>query len=278
MAVVGVALVAAGIAAPAAAQESPGVTLRAEPRVVAFGARTSFSGQISPASPDQAVNIIDEMGRVIATTLTDATGTYLVRTTLRANMTVRAQWVAALSEPVVVQVRPAVSTALREVRLFGRARVTGSVRPAHPGETVRVRLFRDGGFVRSQRVRLRDGRWFGTAFAIHKPGNYRVSATLRDADHLPGVGRSSPRATPLPSLGSGSENIYVRLLEKRLVALNYHLVGVNRRYDYRTADAVRAFNKVQGRARLGTVDVGTWRALARPHIPKPRADRGGFYI
>jgi len=67
-------------------------------------------------------------------------------------------------------------------------------------------------------------------------------------------------------------------LEQRLVDLHYRLVGVNRRYDFRTADAIMAFHKVQRMARTTTVDTGTWRALADPLVPKPHNTAHGFHV
>ncbi|MFN2387988.1 MAG: L,D-transpeptidase [Actinomycetota bacterium] len=263
---------------PAGAQEAPTVTLDAEPRVLRYGGSSHLSGQVSPPSADQTVNIIDETGAVVATAVTDEAGAYSVRLSPDVQVTVQAQWAAALSEPVTLKVRPIVKAALGDVLLFGRSRVNGSVKPAHPGESVRVRLYRNGNFVTSRRVSLREGRWFDTRFDIGKPGTYRATATLSDADHLKGTGRSGRKTTPLPSLTTGSYGRTVKLLEKRLVELNYHLVGINRRFDYRTADAMRAFNKVQGRARVGTVDVGAWGALARAHSPRARVTGAGFHV
>jgi lipoprotein-anchoring transpeptidase ErfK/SrfK len=82
----------------------------------------------------------------------------------------------------------------------------------------------------------------------------------------------------LPSLSVGSSGRQVGLLERRLTALGYHLGGPDRRFDVRTADALIAFNKVQGRARVGYVDRATWAALARPRPPQARDRRRGFHI
>jgi lipoprotein-anchoring transpeptidase ErfK/SrfK len=77
----------------------------------------------------------------------------------------------------------------------------------------------------------------------------------------------------------GSRNGYVNLLEKRLIRLGYYLPGHNRVYDVKTADAMRAFNKVNRRARVGSpVDVATWYRLASPTRPRPRYASPGYHI
>jgi lipoprotein-anchoring transpeptidase ErfK/SrfK len=70
----------------------------------------------------------------------------------------------------------------------------------------------------------------------------------------------------------------VGLLEKRLVKLGYHLVKVNNTYDYRTADAIMAFRKVQGMDRLWTVTAAVWKALADPRPAQPKFHLKGRHI
>ena len=86
------------------------------------------------------------------------------------------------------------------------------------------------------------------------------------------------RETPLPNLSSGSNSVYVKLLEKRLRMLNYKVPQPNNSFDYRTSDNIIAFNKVQGRSRVGYVTESTWRALASPKIPKPRFSWPKYHI
>ncbi len=54
--------------------------------------------------------------------------------------------------------------------------------------------------------------------------------------------------------------------------------GVDDVFDYRTADAVMAFHKVQGMARTQTVDAATWRALGTPKLFVPRHREDGVHI
>jgi peptidoglycan hydrolase-like protein with peptidoglycan-binding domain len=113
---------------------------------------------------------------------------------------------------------------------------------------------------------------------VRRPGSYRARAAFDDAERLRGTDATARRHPRLPALEAGAHGLFVRLLEQRLRRLHYHLTGVNGGYDYRTTDAVRAFNKVQGRARVGSVMSGTWRSLAQPRRPRPRSRRRGFHI
>jgi N-acetylmuramoyl-L-alanine amidase len=141
-----------------------------------------------------------------------------------------------------------------------------------------VTLMRDGRPVADRSVGVGAAGGFRSTFTIEQPGTYRVRAAFADPDLLRGTAIDGPRSTPLPSLRIGSSGIYVRLLEQRLVDLQYRLVDIDRRYDFRTADAVLAFRKVQRMLRVSTVDAGIWRALAHPLRPPPRSSTSGFHI
>lgn len=263
---------------PASAQDTPGVTLEASRRAISFGGSVRLSGEISPASRGETISILDHSGRERATTTTDAQGRFSVRLAPRETNTYQARWLAALSEPVRVKVRPEVSLSLTDVRLFGKARIAGWVRPSQPSGPVVVRLFRNGDRVWERSLRLRRGRYFKTSFEVRKLGGYRAKAVFTDQHGVSGFDRTSVKSPPLPSLGPGSNNVFVMLLERRLRALGYHLDGSDRYYSDRTADAMRAFNKVEGRARLGTVDSATWAAMAKAARPKARYKTSGFHI
>lgn len=262
----------------AVAEQAGSVTLKASRTHLAFGRSTTLSGRVSPPQPNQQVQIIDQHGKTRATTRTNAQGRYSVKLSPRENAKVRARWLAAISDPVHLRVRPLLTVHLRKVRLFGRARIKGSLRPAHPGAAVKLTIFREGRRVGSRRADLKKGRWFAGHFKVRKPGDYRVKATFDDPDHV-FVGEHTTRKSPfLPNLSDGSTGPYVKLLERRLRQLQYHVPDPNRSFDYRTVDAVVAFNKVQGRSRVGSVNASTWYALARPFRPRPRASTPRIHI
>jgi N-acetylmuramoyl-L-alanine amidase len=70
----------------------------------------------------------------------------------------------------------------------------------------------------------------------------------------------------------------VKSLEWRLRNLDYRLTGVNKSFDHQTADAVMAFHKVQGMARVESVKAATWKKLTKPFVPKPVSSKPKFHI
>jgi hypothetical protein len=274
-------VVAAGtlaIGPSAAAQGAPRVTLSASRTSIKFGRPVALSGHIAPRTRGETVNIIDRNGRRVASATTGDGGRYRVWVKPSRNVVLRAHWATAVSDPVRIRVHPIVRVSLGQVRAFDRARVGGSIRPRHPGGRVQVALRLNGNVIRRQAVRVRRDSSFSTSFGIPRPGSYAVVARFDDRDHAPGRASSASRTTPVPSLSRGSRSIYVKLLERRLRSLGYHLPRANRTYDSKTYDAVIAFNKVQRRLRSGNVSASTWHALGTPRRPRARSRRPRFHI
>jgi hypothetical protein len=166
-----------------------------------------------------------------------------------------------------------------QVRLFDNVVVRGRVGPARPGSSVVVQLIKDGRTIERRPVMMGSAGGFRTRFTIPKPGMYRARASFSAPDLLRGSARTHADATPLPYLSSGSSGRFVRLLEGRLVDLHYRLVGTkDGRYDFRTADAVVAFHKVQRMDRSDAVNEATWRRLASPIRPQARRTWQGFHF
>lgn len=267
-----------GLPGVARAQTSPTVDLVVSDTRFPFGTTVKLSGNITPRTEGQTVNLIDEEAKVLASATTDDRGHYAVRLTPRANVTLRAEWAGTLSEPADLKVRPLLSVKLVDVRLFDTARSWGKLAPGVDGARVTLRLRRYGRVVKEHSAKVSGAGWFKSKFRIEEPGTYKVTATYRDADHLPAKDGTVTRKTVLPNLSSGSRSPYVKVLERRLRQLNYKVPHPNQKFDFRTSDAVIAFNKVQGRPRQGYVTDSTWRALASPKIPKPRFARPKYHI
>lgn len=266
-------------ATPAAhAQDAPGVTLRAGRRIMELGQSVVLRGRIDPPTEGETVSIVDDTGHEWATTTTDEDGRFSAKVAPRRTRQFHAVWVAVPSDPVTVKVRPRVKVSLRAVRLFGNARIVGSVAPAQESGRVAVSLRRDGRAAWTRKVELRKGRFFSTRFAIGKVGRFTATASFTDTAGVRGGDWSESKSTPLPYLSMGARGVFVRLLEHRLCELKYKLLGCDRRFGYDTADALRAFNKIEGRARLGTADASTWAALARANVAKARYRTKGFHI
>lgn len=262
----------------AVARAATSVTLTASVPEIAYGDAVTLSGATDPATARQAVEIRDETETTLATATTDARGAYSLDLAPDRSIDVHAIWQAVASAPVHIGVHAVVSTDLSDVHLFDTATVRGEVSPARPGEEVEVALTLAGDVLASHHPVIGPDGAYTTTFPIRRTGSYRVLAGFSDADLLTGVARAGPTSPRLPSLRQGSSSVYVELLERRLAALDYRLMGVNRRYDQRTADAVVAFRKVQGMQRVFTVDAAVWRALVDPRVPHPHADIRRFHF
>ena len=271
-------LLGAMLSGTAAAQETPTVSLTASPAKVVYGASVTLSGQIAPATEGETVEILDAAGALVATLTTDAAGAFTTTFVPDRNRTLHAAWQTTVSEPVTIRVRAIVSARMSAVRLFDEIQVRGTVRPAMPGKRVEVTLLRSGRAVETVWAQVGSAGGFEASIRVMEPGTYRARATFSAASHLPDAAVTEADATPLPDLHVGSRGTFVRLLEERLAELHYRIEPVDRRYDYRTGDAVLAFRKVQGMARVFTVDPAVWRALAGPRVPRPRLDIRRFHI
>ena len=262
----------------AAARAATSVTLAASVPEIAYGDAVTLSGTTDPATARQVVEIRDETETTLATATSDANGAFSLDLAPDRSIDVHAVWQTVASAPVHIGVHAVVSTSLSDVRLFDTATVRGEVSPARPGEEVEVALTLAGDVLASRHPVIGPDGTYTTTFPIRRTGSYRVLAGFSNADLLEGVARAGPISPRLPSLRQGSSSVYVELLERRLVALDYRLTGVNRRYDERTADAVVAFRKVQGMQRVFAVDAAVWRALVDPRVPHPHADIRRFHF
>ena len=120
---------------------------------------------------------------------------------------------------------------------------------------------------------------FSTTFPIHDVGIFRVRASFDAPDLLKAVplhAARRPRRRRICTRAARSP--FVLLFERRLRALHYHLVGVDRHFGSPTADAVMAFRKVQRMPRNQAVTDAVWRALASPSGSTPRSHADGFHI
>jgi hypothetical protein len=266
------------LSSDASARGVAGLTLTASSKNVAFHELVTLVAAVEPAVAGQEVGIVDASGVVIASGTTGTDGTFSVDMRPAANIVVHASSLGVDSVPVSVGVRPLMTLTSGAVRLFDDLTVRGTFRPARQGLRVTVELQHRGDVVATKRVAMDANGRFTATFVVPQAGSFRARAVLDAPDLLPGRAATVPSVTPLPDLALGAHGIYVSLLERRLVQLHYHLVGVDDAFDYRTADAVMAFRKVQGMARVQTVDAATWRALGSPKSFVPRDRSDGFHV
>ena len=254
------------------------ITLKAAKTQLKYGQWVRLSGRIKPATDGQLVTIVDRNDGVVAEATTDDEGRYTTLIRPRKNLKLRAQWLAVRSEAMPIRVAFRLNVSLRDVDLFGKSLVKGSLEPAQPGRSILVRLYRNGNLATKKQVGLRNGHSFKTRFEIRKPGSYRAKVAYDTPELKASNDASVARATKLPSLSLGSKGAAVKRLEKRLRQLGYYIPSANKSYDVPTRDAVIAFNKIQRTARVGHVTEATWRALASPKRPKPRVGSPANHI
>jgi hypothetical protein len=276
------AIVCVAVLVPAAASaqtESETVTLEASAGTITIGHDVRLSGEIAPAVGGQTVEIRDEQDDVVGSATTGAAGAFSVTIAPEGTRTYHAVWNAAMSEPVTVRVRALVTVRMSGVRLFDDVVVRGTVQPARPGRQVEVALVVGGRVVQTQRVAMGSAGGFTATFRAMHVGTYRARASFSGPDLLRDSAVSGSSTPPLPSLRSGSNGPFVALLERRLVELHYRLAGAkDGKFDFRTADAVVAFHKVQRMARVFSVSTATWRALADPIVARARHDWRGLHF
>jgi len=263
----------------APAQTGITITLSASSRTITFGEHVRLSGSSTGVPAGSTVEIRNAADLAVASATTDASGDFSARLEPSGSDSYVAVLGDGVSGLVNVGVRATVTARMGQVRLFDHVVIRGRVGPARPGSSVVVQLIKDGRTIERRPVMMGSAGGFRTRFTIPKPGTYRARASFSAPDLLRGSARTHADATPLPHLSSGSSGRFVRLLEGRLVDLHYRLVGTkNGRYDFRTADAVVAFHKVQRMARSYEVNEATWRRLADPIRPQPRRDWQGFHF
>jgi hypothetical protein len=275
------ALAAAVAFAPlhASAQTATTIALSRSAGTVVFGQSVTLSGTLSPPDASSILEIRDASGAVVATASPDAIGGFAATITPDGTDAYVAATADAASEPITVRVRATMTMRSSPVRLFDTVSVRGTVAPARPGRQVVVSLTRGGTTIDQRQVSMGSSGAFLATFEIPLPGTYRARASFAAEDLLRATAASDAGATPLPRLSEGDHGIFVELLEARLLELHYRLaVPSDGRYDFRTADAVVAFHKVQRMTRSFVATAATWRRLAEPRIPQPRNDWRGFHF
>lgn len=259
--------------------QTTAMTLEASPRTVTIGEQVTLSGTATPVTAGQAVEIVDGAGVVVATTVTDASGSFSVAVEPPGARTYHAVIDGTSSAEVTVRVRATIDARMSNARLFDTVTVRGVVRPARPGRRVDVALMSGGRVVESRRVEMNGNGSYTATFRVMEPATYRARAIFSGLDLIRARAVTNASSTPLPSLSNGSRGVFVELLEERLVELDYRLVDErDGRFDFRTADAVIAFHKVNRMARTGSVDAATWRALADPVVFRPEHDWRGLHL
>jgi len=161
----------------------------------------------------------------------------------------------------------------RHVALTKQAwRIRGTLRPFVAGQTVLVRLFRDGKQIHQQTEKLQPlpgGKvgFFQTPWKANQDGRIVISAVHRATPELDTVRSEKERVLVVKP--SESNGVVVRLLQKGLSKLHY-ATSRSGFYDDATQRAVMAWRKVTGMARTFSLSEAVVRGVL--------AGRGSFKV
>ena len=160
----------------------------------------------------------------------------------------------------------------QEVTITGRSvKVDGVVAPFVAGQVVAVKVSQGRRVLKSVTVSVKPARAsagapasagaFSLRFSTRSAGRVKITAT-----HAATPAQSAMNARPRvvrvlrPNAGPGSRGPFVALIQSRLAALHY-AVPQDGVYDTPTQNAVMAYRKVRGWARIFTLDPGVVRGL-----------------
>jgi hypothetical protein len=235
------------------------------PKVGTYGRRATFHGRMVPALKGAPITLYAGVGPVRTTKL-DKKGRFAVRVRQRAPATYNARYETVPSNQVMVAVRPGLDVSVPSSRMIGRPLAVRAVlRPRGSGR-LHVRVWRSG-----HELAAKD---YGGRAIVHlstkRVASYVVRITVTSTGAFTTRQKTVRTNVLLPYLAQGAHGPSVRILERRLAQLRYLLRGVDTFYSYDTADAVLAFQKVNGLARTGRVTPAVWRRIQAAHTPRPR--------
>jgi hypothetical protein len=124
-----------------------------------------------------------------------------------------------------------------------------------------------------------DGRFYPLADLTRAQGVGMLYAALFKSPS-PLLEPPSPVPTDpvYPTASVGSQGPHILLLEQRLADLTYRPGPVDGTFDYRTHQAVIAFQKWEGLSRDGVVGPGTWARLMTASVPTAARNESGVWI
>jgi PKD repeat protein len=247
------------------------LTLRG-PKLATYGKKATFRGRMAPALRGAPITLYSGTAPV-KTVKADKRGRFSFRIRQTAPASYAAHFDVVASNTLAVPVRPALDVALPRNGMIGRAlKLRAKLRPSGSG-TMKIRVWRSGHELPAQT--------FGDHASLHlstkRVAEYKLRIIVTPtAPYSPRkkVVRSS---VFLPYLALGAHGPSVRILERRLAQLHYTTRGVDGFYTYDTADAVMAFQKLNGLARTGRVTPDVWRRLQYARTPLPRYRSGHHF-
>ena len=271
-----VALAGTALAAtPSAWSAVDSVTLAVTPSVAAYGTPVELTGSVTPPAAGETVELAVQAGdtwQPVGTAITGPDGAFRLELPAPAPGNYRATVGAVVSEPVSLTITPRLTASLRGQRVIGATlRLSGRLEPAEAG-TLSVTV--NG---TKQVVDPGANGSFRISVPATRIGRLKVVVRLAPMPGFEAITRNVGTRVAGPTLRVGSHGAAVQFLERRLAQLRYALLRVDGRFGVDTADAVLAFRKVRGLARVSSVDRAMWRALMTARPPQPRV-RGGDHI
>jgi PKD repeat protein len=242
------------------------------PKVGTYGRRATFRGRMVPALKGSPITLYaSEMP--VRTAKLDRKGRFATGVRQSVPATYTARFETAPSNQVAVAVRPGLDVAVPHSGMLGRPLVVRAVLRPRSSGTLHVRVWRSGHELPAKDFRGRAVVHLSTK----RIASYVVRITVATAGTFTGRRKTLHTNVFLPYLAEGAIGPSVRILERRLAQLNYLMRGVDSFYSYDTADAVLAFQKVNGLARTGRVTPAVWHRLQTARAPRPRY-RYGHHI
>jgi len=235
------------------------------PKVATYGRRATFRGHMVPALRGAAITLYSG-ATPLKTAKADKKGRFAFRVRQAAPATYSAHFDTVPSNALAVAVRPGLDVSVPRSGMIGRPlKLRAVLRPRGSG-TLRVRLWRSG--------RELPAKNFGDRVVLHlstkRVAAYKVRIIVTPTGTFSGRKKTIRTSVFLPYLAEGAHGPSVQILERRLAQLHYLLRGVDGFYAYDTADAVLAFQKVNGLERTARVTPSVWRSLQVAHTPWPR--------
>jgi hypothetical protein len=147
----------------------------------------------------------------------------------------------------------------RTVAVTGRElRITGRIVPAIPGQKVSVRIWRGRTLIKERTVQPQPtstGKTatFSVRFTPERSGDVRIFALHEETPEQRRLLTEAKLTVVSPVAGAGARGPFVALLQQQLARLGY-AVPRNGVYDDATGRAILAFRKVNGMARVTSLD------------------------
>ena len=268
------ALLAASPATAGTGAATPFATLSLSKDRVAYGGLVVASGTVVPAVAGLEVVLELDAGESwsqVARTTTAADGSFGVpfKATAAGVLTAHVPGTEIASEAVPLSVTPRVRVRPGDGVAFVGGTVLATVEPASYSGRIWITVAGPAGALERVSAGVEGGK-LRARVPAPGPGRLRVTLSFPSTASLDGLERTTRLTARARPLSVGTTGPDVRALARRLAELRFRVPGSSASFGWELYDSVIAFQKAHGLSRTGTVDTGTWRALARARPLRPR--------